>query len=127
MLDAVYVVCEGEMELLTSEGSRTRPVRPPEDYGLVSLVEPRRVVQSNRAVTPTRLVKIPADALHVLMDSDQSIGPPSGGTSRGCRPTTSCSSWTAGRGRSPWTASTRTPEVSESSPPRFHAALIDTL
>lgn len=74
VLDAMYVVCDGEMELLTGEGARTRPVRPPEDYGLVSLVEPRRVVQANRAVTVTRLVKIPADAFHVLMDSDQSIG-----------------------------------------------------
>lgn len=74
VLDSVYVICEGEMELVTEQGTRTRPVLPAEDYGLVSLVEPRRVVQGNRAAVPTRLVRIPADALHVLMDSDQSIG-----------------------------------------------------
>ena len=51
-----------------------RPVLPSEDYGLVSLVEPRRVAQGNRAVVPTRLVRIQGDALHVLMDSDTSIG-----------------------------------------------------
>ncbi|MFA7295856.1 MAG: cyclic nucleotide-binding domain-containing protein [Dehalococcoidia bacterium] len=74
VLDAVYVLCEGEAELLTGDGKRTRPVLPSEDYGLVSLVEPRRVTQGHRAVQPTRFVRISADAFHVLMDSDTSIG-----------------------------------------------------
>lgn len=71
---AVYVLYEGEMELVTPDQRRTRVIRPPEDYGLVSLVEPRRIVQATRALTPCRLVMVTADALHVLMDSDLSIG-----------------------------------------------------
>ena len=71
---AVYVLYEGEIELATPDGRRTRVIRPPEDYGLVSLVEPRRVVHATRALTPCRLVMVTAEALHVLMDSDLSTG-----------------------------------------------------
>ena len=38
------------------------------------LFRSRRIVQATRALTPCRLVMVTADALHVLMDSDLSIG-----------------------------------------------------
>jgi CRP-like cAMP-binding protein len=69
----VYVVLEGELVIQTPSGNETRRIYPGEDYGLVSLIEPRRIVQPVLAQVESRLVRIPADAVHALMASNESI------------------------------------------------------
>ncbi|RLT28170.1 MAG: cyclic nucleotide-binding domain-containing protein [Chloroflexi bacterium] len=73
IISNVYVVLDGELVIQTSSGNETRRIRPGEDYGLVSLVEPRRIVQPVLAQVNSRLVRIPADAVHALMESNESI------------------------------------------------------
>lgn len=70
----VHLLYEGELSLRRADGEETRRIRPPEDYGLFALVEPRRWVHGTVALAPCRLAVFPADALQVLMESDESLG-----------------------------------------------------
>lgn len=69
----VYLVLDGELVIQTPSGNETRRIHPGEDYGLVALVEPRRIVQPVLAQVHARLVRIPAEAVHALMESNESI------------------------------------------------------
>jgi CRP-like cAMP-binding protein len=69
----VYVLLEGELVIQTPSGNETRRIYPGEDYGLVSLIEPRRIVQPVLAQVESRLVRIPTEAVHALMESNESI------------------------------------------------------